>query len=229
MTATWCPIASCGGRRQECRASCRHASARRSSGNADPRRAPREDNTMLRFLSCWRLATALVLMQVQAPAQAQGYPSRPVTIIVPLAAGTGMDTLVRLYGEQLAQALGKPVVVENKPGAATMLGVAAVASALADGHTLLVATSSSMAINPVLYKKIIYDPERDFVPISFYVKSPFVLVVNPELPVRSVPDLIRFAKESTAPLAYSSPGAGTALHLSVEFMKQRFGLAMTHV
>jgi tripartite-type tricarboxylate transporter receptor subunit TctC len=140
-----------------------------------------------------------------------------------------MDTLARLYAERLSQSLGKPVVVENKPGAATMLGTAAVASAQADGHTLVVATSSAMAINPVLYKKISYDHVKDFVPVSFYVKSPFILVVNPALPARTVPELITLAKESPTPLTYSSPGAGVAQHLSVEYMKRRFGVQMTHV
>jgi tripartite-type tricarboxylate transporter receptor subunit TctC len=178
---------------------------------------------------CAAAALALAAPIGIAPAQAQNYPTKPITIFVPLGAGTGMDTIVRLYGDQLSHALGKAIVVENKPGAATMLGTAAVAAAPADGYTLLVATSSAMAINPVLYKKINYDPGKDFVPISFYVKSPFVLVVNPALPVHSVPELIKFAKESANPLTYSSPGAGVAQHLSIEFLKQRFGVAMTHV
>ncbi len=174
-------------------------------------------------------AAALLLGAGYAPAAAQGYPSKPVTIVVPLAAGSGMDSIVRLYAEPLAQALGKPIVVENKPGAALMLAANAVATAPSDGHTLLISTSSAMAINPVLYKAITYKPNEDFVPISFYVKSPFVLVVDPALPVKSVPELIKFAKESQKPLNYSSPGAGVAQHLSMEFMKQRFGLDIVHV
>lgn len=174
-------------------------------------------------------AFALAVLQPGEPADAQTYPTKPITIVVPLAAGTGMDTIVRLYGDQLSRSLGKPVVIEDKPGAATMLGTAAVATAAPDGYTLLVATSSAMAINPVIYKKINYDPNADFVPISYYVKSPFVLVVDPALPVQSVPELIKYAKESKTLLTYSSPGAGVAQHLSAEFMKQRFGLEMTHV
>jgi tripartite-type tricarboxylate transporter receptor subunit TctC len=140
-----------------------------------------------------------------------------------------MDVLVRLFGEKLSQSLGKPVVVENKPGAATMLAAAQGASAPADGHTLVVLTSSALAINPSLYKQISYNPEQDFVPISLYVKSPFILVVNPNLPIRTVPEMIKHAKESSAPLTYSSPGAGVLQHLSMEFTKQRFGLQLTHV
>jgi tripartite-type tricarboxylate transporter receptor subunit TctC len=174
-------------------------------------------------------ALALVSALAAGPAGAQNYPSTPVSIIVPLAAGTGMDTLVRLYGDKLQQVLGRPVVVENRPGAALMLGAVATATAPADGHTLGVLTSGPMAIGPVLYKKINFDPQKDFVPLSLYVKSPLVLIVNPALPIKSVADLIQYAKTSKEPLTYSTPGAGAFQHLSTEFMAQRFGLTLTHV
>jgi tripartite-type tricarboxylate transporter receptor subunit TctC len=186
---------------------------------------------MLRFPGrCIVAALFLIAVCSLRPAAAQPFPTRPVTIIVPLAAGTGMDTIVRLYGDELSRSLGQAVVVDNRPGAATMIGTDAVAKASPDGYTLLVATSSAMAINPVLYKKIAYDPVKDFVPIAFYVKSPFILVVNPELPVKSVPELIKYAREKSGnPLTFSSPGAGVAHHLSGEYMKQKFGIEMTHV
>src|SRR4051812_17417999 len=152
----------------------------------------------------------------------QPSPPKPITLVVPLAAGTGMDTIARLYADQLAQSLGKPVIVENRPGASMMLATASVASAPADGYTLLIATSGTFAINPVLYKKINYDPDKDFTPIALYVKSPFVLIVNPALPIRSVPDFIKLAKESATPLTYSTPGVGLMQHLSMEFTKQKF-------
>ena len=175
------------------------------------------------------IAAAITAVAASAPAQAQDYPTRPITIVVPLAAGSGMDSLVRLYAEKLQIALGKSVVVDNRPGAALMLAAAAVATAPADGYTLLVSTSSAMAINPVLYKKVNYDHVKDFVPISFYVKSPFILVVNPDLPAKSVPELIKHLKDSKSPLSYSSPGAGVAQHLSIEYMKKQFDLDITHV
>jgi tripartite-type tricarboxylate transporter receptor subunit TctC len=175
------------------------------------------------------LAALAFAALASTPAAAQTYPSKSVTIIVPLAAGTGMDLLARLYGEQLAQALGKPVVIENRPGAALGLGTAAIAAAAPDGHTLGVSTASALAIGPVLYKKVNYDAAKGFAPIHLYAKSPFVLVVNPALPVKSVPDLIKHAKASTNPMSYSTPGAGAFQHLSTEFMMQRFGLKMTHV
>lgn len=174
------------------------------------------------------LALACALFGALAPARAQTYPEKTITIVVPLAAGSGMDTLVRLYAEKLQASLGKPVVVENKPGAALMLAAAAVATAPADGYTLLVSTSSAMAINPVLYKTINYKL-TDFVPVSFYVKSPFILVVNPDLPAKTVPELIALAKKNDKPMSYSSPGAGVAQHLSMEYMKQRFAVDFTHV
>jgi tripartite-type tricarboxylate transporter receptor subunit TctC len=187
-------------------------------------------------MACYRgalLALSLALPFVTAgaapPAQAQAYPSRTITIVVPLGAGTGMDVLVRLYADKLSQALGKPVVVENKPGASTMLGAQQVATAAPDGHTLGVLTSGAMSINPTLYKQISYNPDQDFIPLSLYVKSPFILVVNPDVPVKSVPELIKYAKEKSPPLNYASVGAGALQHLSMEFMKQRFGLEMTHV
>jgi tripartite-type tricarboxylate transporter receptor subunit TctC len=175
------------------------------------------------------LALAAAMLAPGATAGAQDYPNRPITIVVPLAAGSGMDSLVRIYADKLQTALGQPVVVENRPGASLMLAAATVAKAPADGYTLLVSTSSAMAINPVLYKSINYNPVKDFVPISFYVKSPMILVVNPDLPAKNVPELIKLLKESGKPLTYSSPGAGVAQHLSMEYMKKRFGLDITHV
>jgi tripartite-type tricarboxylate transporter receptor subunit TctC len=168
-------------------------------------------------------------MAPDTSARAQAYPNRPITIVLPLAAGSGMDSLARLYGDQLSQALGKPLIIDNRPGASLMLAAAAVATAPPDGYTLLVSTAAPMAINPTLYKQVNYNPEKDFEPISLYVKSPFVLVVDPALPVKTVPELIKYVKESGKPLTYSSPGAGLAQHLSMEFMKQRFGLEITHV
>jgi tripartite-type tricarboxylate transporter receptor subunit TctC len=171
----------------------------------------------------------LFALGANAPIQAQGFPSKTLTIVVSIGAGTGMDVLARIYAEKLSAALGKPVVVENKPGAATMLAANAVATAPPDGHTLVVLTSSAMAINPTLYKQISYDPNRDFIPISLYVKSPFILVVNPALPAKTVPELLKHAKETKPPLNYASVGAGGLQHLSMEFTKNRFGLEMTHV
>jgi tripartite-type tricarboxylate transporter receptor subunit TctC len=175
------------------------------------------------------IASSLAVLGSNVPAYSQGYPSKTVTIVVPLAAGTGMDSLVRIYADKLSAVLGKPIVVENKPGASLMLAAIAVSQAEPDGHTLLISTSSAMAINLALFKQFAYNAEKDFVPVSFYVKSPFILIVNPKLPANTVPELIKYVKETKTPLNYSSPGPGSAQHLSMEFMKQQFGLEITHV
>jgi tripartite-type tricarboxylate transporter receptor subunit TctC len=180
---------------------------------------------MRRFAMLVAFALGLALA---SPVHAQ-YPNRPVTIIVSLAAGSGMDVLVRLYADRLSQSLGKPVIVENRPGASLMLAANAVAAAPPDGHTLLVSTSSAMAINLTLFKQVTYDPDLDFIPISLYVKSPFILVVNPDIPAKTVPELIAYIKANPGKLSYSSPGAGVAQHLSMEYMKNQFGLDITHV
>jgi tripartite-type tricarboxylate transporter receptor subunit TctC len=175
------------------------------------------------------LALALAALGLSAPAQAQTYPSRNINLIVSIGAGTGMDVLARLYAEKLAQALGRPVVVENKPGAATMLAATQVAQAAPDGHTMVILTSSALAINQHLYKQMNYSPDNDFTPVSLYVKSPLILVVNPKLPVKDVKEFIAHAKQAKPPLTYASVGAGAFQHISMEFAKQRFGFDATHV
>src|SRR5258708_5647040 len=180
------------------------------------------------FLAAVALLIATALSA--PPAVAESYPSRNVTIIVPLAAGTGMDSIVRIYAEELSKSFAQAVVVENQPGAAMMLAAAAVARAAPDGHTLLVAAIAPMAINQALYKKVSYDPDKDFIPIALYAKSPFVLVVDPALKIGSVAEFIARAKAATdKPLTYSTPGAGFLQHLAMEFMKQKFGFDATHV
>jgi tripartite-type tricarboxylate transporter receptor subunit TctC len=163
------------------------------------------------------------------PAAAQDYPTRTVTIVVPLAAGTGMDSIVRIYAEDLAKALGKPVVVENQPGAALMLALQNVARAAPDGHTLVISTSAPMAVSPTLYKKVNYDPEKDFVPLALYTKSPFVLIVNPSLGAATMKEFIKKAKDSPTPLTYGTPGSGTLLNLTMETLKRSFGFQVSHV
>ena len=177
---------------------------------------------------CAIAMTAGIVAAAVSPTSAQEFPTKAITIIVPLAAGSGMDTIARLYADRLQQSLGKPVLIDNRPGAALMVGAQALAASPPDGHTLGLATTSSLAINPVLYKQIKYDPENSFVPVALYVKSPFILTVNPALPVKTVKELIAYARERKD-LNYSSPGAGVAQHLSIEYMKSKFGIEMTHV
>ena len=177
------------------------------------------------------IAAGMCLSATGAFAQTptQGYPSKPVTIVILLAPGTGMDVIVRSYAEKLSQSLGRPVLVDNKPGGSGIIAVNAVMGAPADGHTLLVATSGVFAINQTVFKKLPYDPVNDFVPVSLYLKSPFILVVRPSLPVQSVAELIAYARANPGKLSYSSPSLGGVPGLAVEMMKSRFGLDIIHV
>jgi tripartite-type tricarboxylate transporter receptor subunit TctC len=175
------------------------------------------------------LLLGLVASTIAVSARAEDYPTRPVTVFVPLAAGTGMDVIVRLYSDGLSKSLGKPFVVENRPGAFQMLAVNAVLPAAPDGYSLVAMTSAGASINASMLKNVTYDTNRDFVPLSLYVKSPFILVVDPALPIHSVRELIKYAKEHPGQLSYSSSGTGGVPHLVFEMLKQRFGLDITHV
>jgi tripartite-type tricarboxylate transporter receptor subunit TctC len=162
-------------------------------------------------------------------ARAQDYPTRAVTIIVPFTPAGTTDILGRLSAQALEQRLGKPFVIENRPGAGQQIGVSAAAKAVPDGYTLLVATSSALAINPTLYKKITYDPVKDFTPIAMLAHLPFILLVNPSLPVQNVADFIKYAKERPGRLSFGSGGIGASHHLYGELFKSLAGVQMTHV
>ena len=172
---------------------------------------------------------ALSLAMVAFGAQAQDYPLRPITFVVPFTPGAATDFLARLLGKELEERLGKPVVVENRPGAGTNIGSNSVAKAAPDGYTLLMATSTPMAINVTLHKSLPFDPTTDFVPLAMVAQSPFVLIVKPSLPVKSVTELIALAKEKPGQLSYGSGGPGAPHHLFAELFASMTGTKMTHV
>ena len=171
---------------------------------------------------------AAVLATRPAGAQA-AYPSRPITFVVPYPAGGTTDLLARLVAEQLRTGMGATVVVENKPGAGTTLGAGQVAKAQGDGHTLLMATSTTLAINKSLYQKLPYDPIADFTPIALVAAVPFALIVNPQLPVKSLAEFIAYAKSKPGELSYGSAGNGSPHHLGAEMLKTAAGIDMKHV
>lgn len=176
-----------------------------------------------------RILAALLLFGVSTFASAQPYPSRQVTVIVSLAAGTGADAIARMYGARLAQNLGRPVVVDNKAGGAQIIGITALLAAPSDGHTLALVTSGGMAINPTMYKSLPYSPQKDIVPVSLYLKSPYILVVNPKVPAASVAELIRYVRDNAGKLSHSSIGPSGATRLAMEMMNMRFGLSSVNV
>jgi len=180
----------------------------------------------------WLLVScvATILLAAGAPsAPAQDYPTKTVTIIVPFTPAGSTDLLARIAAQVWEQRTGKTFLVENRPGAGQQIGVNAVAKAAPDGHTLLMATSSAMAVNPTLYKKIAYDPVKDFQPIAMMAHLPFILLVNPTLPVNSVADFVKYAKENPGKLSFGSGGVGASHHLYGEMFKSLTGTQMTHV
>ena len=162
-------------------------------------------------------------------ARAQEYPTRPVTIVVPTGPGGGMEMVARLVAPKLEQRLGKPFVIENRPGAGTNIGAAAAARAAPDGHTLLMATSSTLAINSSIYKTLPFDPLKDLMPVVLYARVPFVLVVNPSSPAQTAADCVELAKEKPGSLSFGTSGTGTASHLFAELFKMQTGVEVTHV
>jgi tripartite-type tricarboxylate transporter receptor subunit TctC len=175
------------------------------------------------------LAVMAVLVTSALPAPAQNYPSRAVTVVVPFAAGGGSDLLARLVSQKLEERLGKPFIVENRPGAGTTLAAMQVVRSAPDGYTLMQGTSSTMAINVTMNKKLPYEPLKDLVPVALLSSSPFFLVVNNDSPVKSVADLIALAKSKPKGLNYGSGGPGSMHHLSTELLQNLAGIQMTHV
>lgn len=177
-----------------------------------------------------RVFAALVAAALVAlPARAEDYPNRPITIVVPTGPGGGMEMVARLLAPKLEQSLGKPFVIENRPGAGTNIGAAAVARAAPDGHTLLMATSSTMAINASVFKSLPFDPVKDLMPVVLYARVPFVLVVNPSFPAQTAPELVKLAKDKPGTLSFGTSGTGTASHLFAELFKTQTGIEVTHV
>ena len=165
---------------------------------------------------------------MQAAFAQAAYPSRNIKMIVPYPAGGTTDFLGRLVAEQFKTGLGATVIVENKSGAATTLGAEQVAKAEPDGYTLLMATSTTLAINKTLYKKLPYDPVKDFAPIALVAAVPFALIANPQVPAKTLADFIAYAK-STPGLAYGSAGNGSPQHLGAEMLKTAAGIDIRHV
>lgn len=178
-----------------------------------------------------RLLTATLASALCAPAAfAQAdYPSKPVRIVVPYAAGGGTDAVARVVAKAMTTHLGQTVLVDNKPGSGTAIGAAEVARAAPDGYTLLWGDNTTFALNPFLYKKLSYAPLEDFAPISLTLRGALVLVVSPSLGVNSLPELFAYIKAHPGKLQYGSAGNGTPHHLAMEALKLKAGLDILHV
>ena len=184
------------------------------------------------MLTTRRAALALAAFALALPAHGQeAYPTKPITIVVPFAAGGTADIFGRMVGQHLQEKFGKPVIVENIGGAGSIIGVNKVAKSAPDGHMLSLASTSGLAINPSLYgAKLPYNPSKELTPIAQVSMVPNVLVVNPDkIKARSVPELIAFLKANPGKVNYGSAGSGTSQHLAAELFQQMTGTTMTHV
>jgi tripartite-type tricarboxylate transporter receptor subunit TctC len=175
----------------------------------------------------WFLLAAALAIAPFGHASAQDYPTHPVTLVMPYPAGGGTDGVARYLTQGLERRLGQPFVLDYRPGAASAIAATYVARAPGDGYTLLYATSTTMAVNVSVHKKLNYDPTKDLVPVAMIADAPFILVVNASLPIKSIAELAAYAK--TKPLSYASNGPGGAAHLFAELMKTMLKIDMTHV
>ena len=166
---------------------------------------------------------------IVVPARAQDYPNRPIKVVVPLAPGGGTDLLARLIGQKLAESMGQPVIVENRPGASTMIGAEMVAKAAPDGYTLLSTAATTFAVNPSLYKKMPYDAANDFAPITMTARFSLALVVGADFPAATMKEFIAVAKSKPRELNFASPGQASTHHLVMELFMQRAGIQMMHI
>jgi tripartite-type tricarboxylate transporter receptor subunit TctC len=185
---------------------------------------------MRRHLTGSALALLLgITLAAPAAAQVQDYPNKPIRLIVPYPPGGGNDTLARLFGAKLTEAFGQQIIVDNRPGAGTIIGTQLAARAVPDGYTILLSSIASHAIAPNLYKKPGYDPVKDFSPITLLAIAPTVLCVNPSVPVNSVPELIALAKAKPEELKFASGGNGTPPHMAGVIFASMTGIKLLHV
>ena len=175
------------------------------------------------------LLVAGALLAGSLPASAQPYPNRPLRIVVPFPPGGGTDIGTRIVAQKLQEAWGQAVIVENKPGAAGIVGTELTAKSAPDGYTFMMGNIGTHAINVSLYKKLAYDPVRDFAPVSMVADLPLLLLVHPSVPANSVKELIALAKSQPGKLNFSSSGAGGSMHVAAELFKSMTGVDMVHI
>jgi tripartite-type tricarboxylate transporter receptor subunit TctC len=176
----------------------------------------------------WTLIAAACAMPAHAQTDS-AWPSRAVRLIVPFAPGGTTDTIARLVARELTKSLGQSVVVENRPGAGSLIGAEAVLKLPADGYTLFFATISSMAVQPVLQAKLTYDPLKDFAPVTLISTLPYIVAAHPAVPAQTIPQLAKLARAKPASITYGSPGVGTGAHLSAEYLWSVAGVKLVHV
>lgn len=176
-----------------------------------------------------RAALAAPLALLARPSCAADYPVRPIRLVVPYAPGGGADGVARIVARRVSETISQPIVIDNKGGAGSILGTDIVAKAEPDGYTLLLGQSGPISINPAIYRSLPYDPVKDFAPITMTTAYPYILVVKPELPAKSLQEFVALAKSKPGALNYGSTGVGAANHLVTELFDSKAGLKMTHI
>ena len=180
-----------------------------------------------------RVSTGLIFVVMAfaawVPAAAQDFPTRPITLIVPYSAGGGNDVMARVAADKMSKSLGQQIVIENRGGAGGSIATRQIAKAAPDGYTLGLGGTGTLAINPTLYANVGYDPRKDFAPIGLIATGALVVVVNPSLPARSIPELIELAKKEPGKLTFASAGTGSGIHLAAEYFATLAGIKLVHV
>jgi tripartite-type tricarboxylate transporter receptor subunit TctC len=184
----------------------------------------RRADKVLAVLAALALATCAA-----APLHAQDYPTRPITLVVPYAAGGGNDAMARIVADRMSKTLGQQIVIENRGGAGGTIATRAVAKSPADGYTLVIGGTGTLAINPTLYPNAGYDPRKDFAPVGLIATSALVVLVHPSVPAQSIQELIALAKQEPGKLNYASAGPGSGIHLGTELFASMAGIRLTHI
>ena len=178
---------------------------------------------------CLAFALALATTLAGSATRADDYPSRPIRLIVPYAAGGGADSVARIVARRVSETIGQAIVIENRSGARSIIGTDLVNKSDPDGYTLLLGQSGPISINPAIYKKLPYDPVKDFAPISMTTAYPYIMVVNPKLGVKTLKEFVALAKSKPGELNYGTTGVGAANHLVTELFDSKAGIKMTHI
>jgi len=176
-----------------------------------------------------RWLTALILVALSLPAAAQDYPTRPITLVVPYAAGGGNDAMARIVADKMSRTLGQQIVVENRAGAGGTIATRQVAKSAPDGYTLVIGGTGTLAVNPTLYANVGYDPRKDFAPVGLIGASALVVLVHPSVAAKSIPELIELARREPGKLTYASAGVGSGIHLGTVLFEHMAGVKLTHV
>jgi tripartite-type tricarboxylate transporter receptor subunit TctC len=177
----------------------------------------------------WLPALALIGVGIVAPAIAQDYPTRPITLVVPYAAGGGNDTMARIVADKMSRTLGQQIVIENRAGAGGTIATRQVAKSAPDGYTLVIGGTGTLAVNPTLYANVGYDPRKDFAPIGLIGTSALVVLVHPSVPAKSIRELIDLARKDPGKLNYASAGVGSGIHLGTVLFEHMAEVKLTHV